>query len=109
MGEPNDNTALSPTCMEQVLGLPAAPEVRAVSTKLEANAAALPLSWRIAAAENKTDLWKLNHCRDQCSVKFLVHWIALVITLYPTAFSEYFTLLCQLFLRRYIILDEFLD
>lgn len=105
MGEPSDDTTLSPVCMEQVLGLPAAPEVRFVSTKMEANATALPFLGSIAAAKNKTDLWKLNHCRDQCSVKLLVPWIALVITLYPTAFSEYFTLLCQLFLRRYIILD----
>lgn len=56
MGEPSDDTTLSPVCMEQVLGLPAAPEVRFVSTKMEANATALPFLGSIAAAKNKTDL-----------------------------------------------------
>lgn len=56
MGEPSDDTALSPACMEQALDVPAAPEVRFVSTKMEANTAALPLLGSITAAKNKTDL-----------------------------------------------------
>lgn len=92
-----------------ILGLPAAHEVHSESTRLQDNAATPPLLGSAAAAKNKTDLWDLNHCEDLYSVTSPMPWIALVITLASTAFSEYFTLLCQLFLRRYIILDEFLD
>lgn len=109
------NSAVNLTCMDNlepgkyILGLSAAHEVHSESTRLQDNAATPPLLGSAAAAKNKTDLWELNHCEDLYSVMSPMPWIALVITLASTAFSEYFTLLCQLFLRRYIILDEFLD
>lgn len=77
--------------------------LRLSEPKAEEDAATLPLLGSTAAGKDQT--YKGWTTAEISTVESLKPWIALVITLDPTAFSEHFSLLCQHLLRRYTILD----